>query len=198
VASDSSKPDFWDTRYREGVTPWDAGAVPPRLMQWLREQPASPPSDRRRRVLVPGCGSGYEVRQFAEHGDDVLGIDFSDAALEQARKLAVPVRKADFFALDEAPFDVVYERTFLCALPRGRWPEWGARIPAMVRPGGELAGFFFFDDNQRGPPFGVSMARLHELLDAAFALVEDEAVPAEQSVPVLKGKERWQVWKRRL
>ena len=36
------------------------------------------------------------------------------------------------------------------------------------------------------------------VLDPAFALLEDEAVPAAQSVPVLAGKERWQVWKRRL
>ena len=192
MASDSSKPDFWDSRYRDGVTPWDAGRVPARLVTWLRAQPKG------RRVLVPGCGSGYEVRQFAEHGDDVLGIDFADAAIERARKLALPVRKADFFTLDEPPFDVVYERTFLCALPRQKWPDWSARIPEVVRPGGVLAGFFFFDDNQRGPPFGTSMARLHELLDAAFTLEEDEAIPAEQSVPVLSGKERWQVWKRSL
>ncbi len=192
MASDSSKPDFWDSRYRDGVTPWDAGRVPARLVTWLRAQPKG------RRVLVPGCGSGYEVRQFAEHGDDVLGIDFADAAIERARKLALPVRKADFFTLDEPPFDVVYERTFLCALPRQTWPDWSARIPEVVRLGGVLAGFFFFDDNQRGPPFGTSMARLHELLDAAFTLEEDEAIPAEQSVPVLSGKERWQVWKRSL
>jgi len=92
-------------------------------------------------VLVPGCGSGYEIRQFAERGDDVLGIDFSDAALERARKLALPARQADFFALDERPFDVVYERTFLCALPRHRWPAWSARMPMLVRPGGLLAGW---------------------------------------------------------
>ena len=122
MASDSSKPDFWDTRYRDGVTPWDAGRVPPRLARWLAAQPAA------RRVLVPGCGSGYEVRAFAEHGDDVLGIDFSDAAIDAARstlgKLAARVRKADFFTLEAPPFEVVYERTFLCALPpreRTRW-----------------------------------------------------------------------------
>ena len=154
------------------------------------------------RVLVPGCGSGYEVRFFAERGDNVLGIDFADAALERARQtlgsLADRVRKADFFALDEPPFDLVYERTFLCALPRRLWPQWGVRVPQLVRPGGLLAGFFFFDDNERGPPFGISEARLHELLDPNFALSEDAAVPAAQSVPVLAGKERWQVWKRRL
>jgi SAM-dependent methyltransferase len=150
------------------------------------------------RVLVPGCGSGHEVRYFAEHGHDVLGIDFADAAVERARRISGRVRKADFFALDEPPFDLVYERTFLCALPRHLWRPWSERIPTLVRPGGSLAGFFFFNDNERGPPFGISAARLHELLDASFALTEDVAVPASESVPVLAGKERWQVWKRRL
>ena len=191
MSQDSSKPHFWDTRYRDGVTPWDAGRVPPRLQQWLRSRPKG-------RVLVPGCGSGYEVQVFVDHGDDVLGVDFSEPALERARKLSLPVRLADFFALDEAPFDVVYERTFLCALPRGRWPDWSAHIPKLVRPGGLLAGFFFLDDNERGPPFGTSIARLHQLLDAAFTLEADESVPAAESVPVLAGKERWQVWKRQI
>ena len=170
--------------------------MPAKLRTWLFDQ-KSP-----MRVLVPGCGSGYEVRFFAERGDQVLGIDFADAAIERACQtlgtFADRLRQADFFALDEAPFDFVYERTFLCALPRGLWPRWGARIPALVRPGGVLAGFFFFDDNERGPPFGINDACLHELLDPRFTLIEDAPIPAAQSVPVLAGKERWQVWKRRL
>jgi SAM-dependent methyltransferase len=192
LASDSSRPEFWDTRYQGGVTPWDAGRVPARLLRWLERQPAG------RRVLVPGCGSGHEVRAFAEHGDDALGIDFSDAALERAARLSARVRKADFFALEEPPYDLVYERTFLCALPRRLWPHWGARIAALVRPGGVLAGFFFFDDNERGPPFGISPGALHALLDPSFHLREDEAIPVEDSVPVLAGRERWQVWERKL
>jgi len=196
LSQDSSQPEFWDTRYRGGTTPWDAGAVPKRLAQWLVAEP------RAMRVLVPGCGSGYEVRLFAERGHDVLAIDFSDAAVEAARRtlgnLANRVRKADFFALDEAPFDLVYERTFLCALPRRMWPQWAERISELVRPGGRLAGFFFIDDNPRGPPFGTSPRQLNQLLGKTFASLEDELVPAGQSVPVLAGKERWQVWKRRL
>lgn len=156
----------------------------------------------RQRVLVPGCGAGYEVKLFAERGHDVLGIDFSDAALEAAGRvlgaLAHRVRKADFFSLAVEPFDLVYERTFLCALPRSRWPQWGVTIPTLVRPGGRLAGFFYFNDNERGPPFGISAGELHALLDRHFDLREDEPVPAEQSVPVLAGHERWQVWERRL
>jgi SAM-dependent methyltransferase len=196
LACDSAEPEFWDTRYRQGVTPWDAGRVPPRLAQWLAHQSTG------KRVLVPGCGSGYEVKLFAERGDDVLGIDFADAALEAARralgKLAHHVSKADFFSFVAPPFDLVYERTFMCALPPRERGRWARRAAELVRAKGVLVGFFFLADKDRGPPFGIAARELHALLDPAFALVEDEAVPPEQSVPVLAGHERWQVWKRRL
>jgi SAM-dependent methyltransferase len=192
MAQDSSRPEFWDTRFRDGVTPWDAGGAPARLEEWLSGRTPC-------RVLIPGAGTGYEARLFADRGHDVLAIDFSDAAIEAARRrLGLQVRKADFFALDEGRFDLVYERAFLCALPRARWPDWGRRMAELLRPGGELAGFFYMDDNQRGPPFGTSRQGLAALLGAAFELKEDRAVPPEQSIPVFRGKEIWQVWKRRL
>jgi len=149
-------------------------------------------------VLIPGCGTGYEAKLFADSGHDVLAIDFADAAIEAARRKRIPVRKADFFALDEGPFDLVYERAFLCALPRSRWPDWGRRMAELLRPGGQLAGFFFLDDNQRGPPFGTSRAELNALLGGAFERSEDADVPPADSIPVFKGKEIWQVWKRKL
>ena len=154
------------------------------------------------RVLIPGCGTGYEVRAFAERGHDVLAIDFSDAALDAARrelgKLANLVRKDDFFSLQEKPFDVVYERAFLCALPRSRWPAWGRRVAELLRPGGELVGLFYIDDNERGPPFGIARQELDSLLQEHFQLAENLTVPAGESLPVFKGKEVWQVWRRRL
>jgi SAM-dependent methyltransferase len=196
MAQDSSRPEFWDTRFRGGVTPWDAGSVPSALEIWLKKR-SSP-----LRVLIPGCGTGYEVRAFAERGHDVLAIDFSDAALDAARrelgKLANRVRKGDFFSLQAEPFDVVYERAFLCALPRSLWTEWARRTAELVRPGGELAGFFYLDDNERGPPFGIAPSQLNSLLTTNFRLSEELPIPAEQSLPVFKGKEVWQVWKRRL
>lgn len=195
MAQDSSLAEFWDARYRGGVTPWDAGGAPPQLIKWVK-------SCSKARVLVPGCGTGYEVRAFAEHGYDVLGIEISDAAIEAAKRelgpLADRVRKADYFVFEAAPFDVVYERAFLCALPRRMWGRWAARTAELLRPGGKLAGFFFFDDNERGPPFGISAAQLGELLLPWFEPSEDSAIPAEHSLAVFRGKERWQVWKRTL
>jgi SAM-dependent methyltransferase len=196
MAQDSSRPDFWDTRYRGGVMPWDAAGVPPRLYQWVKNRSG------KSRILVPGCGTGYEVRVLAAHGHEVLAIEFSDAAIEAASRelgaFAGLVKKADFFAFEETHFDVIYERAFMCALPRRVWPQWAARVAQLLRPGGELAGFFYFDDNERGPPFGISRERLDELLHQDFELVEDETVPPSESIPVFQGKERWQVWRRRL
>ena len=196
MAQDSSRPDFWDQRYRGGVMPWDAGAVPAKLFSWIREKKAP------LRILVPGCGSGYEVKLFAELGHDVLAIDFSDAALEAARQALGPlsnfVRKADFFSFEENDFDVIYERALLCALPRRLWPQWAARMGELVRPGGELAGFFYIDDNERGPPFGIALPELNGLLEKEFSLLDDRPIPAAQSIAVWQGKERWQVWKRRI
>ena len=195
MAQDSSQADFWDTRFRGGVTPWDAAGVPPFLSKWMENKKPC-------RVLIPGCGTGYEVRAFVERGHDVLAIDFSDAAVEAARrelgKLADRVRKADFFSFDAGSFDLVYERAFLCALPRRMWPQWAVRVAELVRPGGALAGFFYFDDNERGPPFGIAAQALKLLLQDHFTLESDVAIPSGESIPVFQGKERWQVWTRKL
>jgi SAM-dependent methyltransferase len=174
------------------VTPWDAGGVPPRLADWLRHRPQP------MRVLIPGAGTGYEATLFTERGHDVAAIDFSDAAVEAAQRRGHRVLKADFFRYAESGFDLVYERAFLCALPPRLWPDWARRVSELVRPGGELAGFFYLDDNERGPPFGTSREELARLRGAAFELVEDADIAPGQSLAVFKGKEIWQVWKRRL
>jgi SAM-dependent methyltransferase len=196
VAQDSSQPAFWDSRFRGGMTPWDAGGIPGALGRFLEREHGI------LKVLIPGCGAGHEVRAFSGRGHDVLAVDFSDAAVEAAQRalgpLATRVRRADFFAIEEGPFDLVYERAFLCALPRRLWPAWGARVAGLVRPGGRLAGFFFFDDNERGPPFGIAREALAALLGGAFRLEVDEAVEPAESIPVFRGKERWQVWTRSL
>lgn len=190
---DSARPEFWDERFAAGITPWDLGGVPPDLKSWL----ATPRG--RLRVLVPGCGSAYEARYMAELGHEVTAIDFSDAALAAALRVMGPFSdalvKADFFSFQPAVFDLVYERAFLCALPRARWDDWGRRVSALVRSGGVLAGFFYFDDNRRGPPFGIAPEALARLLER-FERVEDRL--AARSLTVFQGKERWQVWKRRL
>jgi SAM-dependent methyltransferase len=192
---DSSQPEFWSTRYRDHATPWDAHGVPAELRAFATTLPATA------RILIPGCGSAHELLCLAETGADVLAIDFSPEAVELARRNAGPfedrIQCADFFQFNPGPraFDVIYERAFLCALPRKLWARYAARMAELLGPGKQLVGLFFYDDNPRGPPFGTSPEELHGLLDARFDLVEDRA--AAESLAVFKDRERWQVWRRR-
>jgi len=191
---DAAKPEFWEKRFRENFTPWDAGRVPSALERFLATEP------RGARVLIPGCGSGYEVRAFSEAGHDVLAVDFAQAAVERAHQVLGPlsgrVRLADFFEFDfGAPFDLLYERAFLCSLPRPLRPRYARRALELLSPHGRLAGFFFFEDGERGPPFGLKPGELEVLFAGRFERVDDLAVA--DSIPIFAGKERWQVWSRK-
>jgi SAM-dependent methyltransferase len=191
---DPATPGFWDLRYSANFAPWDAGKVPARLREFVE-------GNAPRRVLVPGCGSAHDVAFLAASRWDVSGIDFSPEAVKAARALlgaqASRVREADFFApLAGEPFDMVYERAFLCALPRRLWPRWASRVAELLAPRGTLAGFFFFDAGERGPPFPLrSQAELDALLADSFERVDDR--PVEDSIPVFAGKERWQLWRKK-
>jgi SAM-dependent methyltransferase len=192
MAQDSSRPDFWETRYRDNVTPWDAGEVPEALRRHLPSLPA------RARILIPGCGSAYEAGWLADQGHEVLAIDFSPAAIERARRVLGPhagiVRLADFFDFDAGGlFDFIYERAFLCALPPRLWPSYPARCAELLKPGGAIAGFWFFADTSKGPPFGTTQDALDALMHPRFERIEDDAVT--DSIEVFRGRERWQVWR---
>lgn len=190
---DPRTPAFWDERFEREFTPWDRGGVPEQVQAFVaKSQPAT--------VLIPGCGAAYELVYFSEAGWDATAIDFSPAAVERARAITGQwndrVVEADFFAYEPvAGLDMIYERAFLCALPRTMWPQVGRRWGQLLPSGGLLAGFFFFDDAPKGPPFGISREELDRLLVEDFECVEDAEVA--DSIPVFAGKERWMVWRRR-
>jgi hypothetical protein len=191
---DPLQPGFWDERFERGFTPWDQGGVPQALRDFVARSVGA------RRTLIPGCGAAYELAFLSNMGWDATAIDFSPAAVAIAREAvsqwASRVVLADFFKWQpNAPLEMIYERAFLCALPRSMWPQLAARYAELLPRGAMLAGFFFFDDGAKGPPFGISAERLDELLTPYFDRIEDAAVV--DSAPVFAGKERWQLWQRR-
>lgn len=195
---DSSTPAFWDQRYRENETPWDFGGIPADLKDFLKRKIKGG-----NRALIPGCGAGYEVRAFATVGYDVTALDFSAAAVEEARRnagpdLAARVQQADFFAADFEPasFDLIYERTFLCAIDPARRKEYAKRIASLLKPGGLFVGYFFYKNTTQedGPPFGLAWGEADELFAHYFLLTRD--LPVADSLPVFAGRERWQEQRR--
>jgi len=191
---DPLAPEFWSERFDKHFTPWDRAGVPMALRDFVATAP------RPLTTLIPGCGSGHEVACLADAGWDVTAIDFSPAAVEAARKIqpghAACILQADFFTYVPArTLDLIYERAFLCALPREKWPAIVERWSFLLPPGALLAGFFFFDKGSKGPPFGTSSGELEALLAPYFARIDDQ--PVSDSVAVFAGKERWQVWRRK-
>lgn len=190
---DPATPAFWTERFEQSFIPWDRGGVPAALRRFVAQMPTP------RVTLIPGCGTGYEAAYLSEAGWDVTAIDFSPAAVAAARaelgQWAPRVIEADFFHFVPAsPLDLIYERAFLCALPRRLWPDVAARWAQLLPPDGLLAGFFFFDDAVKGPPFGITPEELDALLAPYFERVED--MPVTDSNAVFAGKERWQIWRR--
>jgi hypothetical protein len=191
-----TEPEFWEQRYRANRMPWDLHGVPPALVRYLQR------CNEKGTTLLPGCGSGYELKAFHEFGWDALAIDFSPAAVARARDVLGPlssrVHLADFFKDDfGGSFDLIYERTFLCSLPPESWTDYAARMSELVKPGGRLAGIFVYGVEPEPPPFPLTEAGAKSLFDFEFDLVEDSAIAAEESLPLFAGKERWQVWRRR-
>lgn len=194
TSRDPQSPSFWDERFEQGFTPWDRGGVPQALTEFVAARPAP------MRTLIPGCGAAYELAFLSESGWDATAIDFAPAAVARAKvavgKWADRVEEADFFAWQSRqPLELIYERAFLCALPRAMWPQVAERWAQLLAPGKLLAGFFFFDDALKGPPFGISPQMLDALLSPNFVCIED--APVTDSIAVFEGKERWKIWQRR-
>ncbi len=191
---DSSQTIFWTKRWEVGKTPWDFGGVPPALLSYLHRTHTATT------VLIPGCGTGYEVRAFHEMGYDVSAIEFSAPAVAHAREVLGPlgdrVIQGNFFKHDFAgkQYGVIYERGFLCSLPPARWPDYVSCMAALIPAGGKLAGLFLYGQEPEPPPFPLTTETAARLLGSHFRLVQDE--PVTESVPVYQGLEHWQEWER--
>jgi SAM-dependent methyltransferase len=202
-AAQPSQPDDWNSRFESGQIPWDFGGVPAALQEYLRRKPKGSNPSARSSVLIPGCGSGYEIKAFAEAGFDVTAIDVAPAAVERARKHAGPalakqIIQGDFFFHDfpAASFDIIYERSFICSLLPERRKAYRDRVASLLKYRGFLLGYFYYQKPvlEAGPPFGFAWGTADELFARHFLLGKDE--PVADSLPVFAGHERWQEWHR--
>ena len=119
-------------------------------------------------------------------------------AVEQAQRqlgaLARFVVLGDFFTYDfgATDFDLIYERTFLCALPPDLWPAYVNRMAQLLRPKGKLVGVFLYGEQDEPPPYPLSSEKARELFGKKFSLIK--TLPVSDSLPLFGGNERWQEW----
>jgi SAM-dependent methyltransferase len=185
-------PTDWEELYQRGETPWDKGAPSPGLIDYLAEHPVHG------RGLVPGCGTGHDVRALAQTAHQVIGIDVAPSAITAAQRLssggAAQFMVADLFALSSAmqgSFDWVWEHTCFSAIDPARRSDYVAAVASALKPRGELLAIFYLDPGNQtpdeGPPFEVSVAELDRLFLPRFELVR-EWVP-ERAYPGREGRE---------
>jgi Thiopurine S-methyltransferase (TPMT) len=193
--NDSTLPGFWTSRYESGKTPWDFHGVPLAVKTFLASASCAPCN-----ILVPGCGSGYEVKAFQDAGLNVTAIDFAPVAVDRTQRLAgstgATILLGDFFTHDFPlrHFDIVYERTFLCSLPPSRWQSYSERMAALLKTNGRLIGIFLYGNESEPPPYPLTTSIARELFVENFQLIRDE--PVSDSLPIFQGMERWQEWRR--
>ena len=136
--------EFWEKRFTEGNMPWDRGEASPQLAAWLAADALKPC-----RILVPGCGSGYEVAALAAAGFAVTALDYAPVAIERTRKLLdagnleAELFEADALAWQPArAFDAIYEQTCLCALYPDQWRAYADQVHRWLVPSGRLYALF--------------------------------------------------------
>lgn len=167
--------EFWHSRWSEGRIGFHQAEYNGHLQRLAETMPKSQGG----RVLVPLSGKTKDLTFLTAQGHEVVAVEIvhkgasayyeeADVAFDSHHDFGYPLlhgggvqtHVADFFSVDpgtHGPFDWVYDRAALVALP----PELRKRyVPHMLRflePGGQvlLLTFGYDQDKMAGPPFAV-------------------------------------------
>ena len=166
----------WNQAYEQYNIPWDKGYASPPLVEFLQRQSVTG------HVLVPGCGTGHDVRALAKQGAEVFGLDIAPGAVRKAQshEAAGSERYAtgDFLNLETrhcAAYDWLVEHTCLCALDVSQRVAYARSVQQALKPGGHYLAVFYrevSDYDGDGPPHPISREESHALFADAFELVE--------------------------
>ena len=181
---------FW--RYLRGSAPWDSGIVPPEVTGWIdaAEVEAVPPG----RALDLGCGTGTTALYLAQHGWDVVGVDFAWPAIWRARRRAhrygVACRAQFYhadvvrltFLPDDPPFDLAIDIGCLHGLDPAQRAGYAAGLARLLLPGATYLLYAFLPRDSEA--FGVDAGTLAEMCGPRFDLI-DEQRGVEVTMPVV-------------
>ncbi len=181
---------YWSERWREGQTGWDVGEVSTPFLKLFESL-----TDKQKRILIPGCGNGYEGEYLWKNGfQNVFILDISEIPLAHFKKRAPDFPDdhllcEDFFKLNQK-FDLIIEQTFFCALNPSLRKNYVNKMFDLLYPGGKLAGLLFnFPLTNEGPPFGGSKEEYLSLFGEKFEI--KELHEALDSIKPRLGRELW-------
>ncbi|WWC67402.1 uncharacterized protein I206_101310 [Kwoniella pini CBS 10737] len=201
----------WEERWQAGRTGWDQSSSHLSLVSLLQSPLALElgiPS--KGRALIPGCGTGYDIQTFASTGLDAVGMDLAPTGVEKAKKWlgqqpktkgTVSAICGDFFQYtSDEKYDLVYDYTFLCAIPPGLRSSWSSQMKKLTSPNAYLITLMYPlpPTNNEPPPWPLTVDMYHELLDDTWEITwEKEVSDIEKRTTGAKGGESIAVWKRK-
>lgn len=178
---------FWEARYEQQQTGWNIGSVSTPIKAYLDQL-----TDRNIRILIPGCGFGFEAIYAHQLGfTQVYVLDFVQEALDEF-KVNCPnfpsehIIQADFFELD-GTFDLIIEQTLFCAIDPKMREAYAKKVSRLLVEGGKLVGLLFDRSFESGPPHGGSAGEYATLFAPFFREISIE--PAYNSIPARAGSE---------
>ena len=188
---------FWLTRWEEGNIGWHEATGNKLLREWWQAPVV------RRRVLVPLCGKTPDLLWLARRGHSVTGVELSPVAaaaffdeldipfersaegafeIFRARDQDIEICCGDYFEFDRGPFDALYDRASLIALPQATRPAYAEHTRSLVAEDAWQLLITLHYDQARvaGPPFSVGpeeVARYWPDLVAAHRFEAIDEVP---------------------
>ncbi len=167
---------FWDKKYINNEANWDMSTSTPVFENLLDSGEFMKPG----KILIAGCGKGYDAVLAAKKGYDVYAVDFSIEAIKRALDLASTANvklnliHEDIFKLDPLyaeHFDYVYDYVTYCAFNPERRREYAGTIGRLLKPGGKLIALLFpVEDRKGGPPYAVNLNEFYELFSEHLQL----------------------------
>lgn len=152
---------FFNLLYWFSNPPWDTNLSPPELMQHIKTYPAG-------RALDLGCGTATNVITLAQHGWQVVGIDFAGRAIRKGRKKAkqvgvdVELHVGDATQLDflVRPFDLILDMGCLHGISFERHDAYHQNLLRLLAPNGTFMLYTMLHQSpeQEGP--GLTEAQI--------------------------------------
>ena len=148
-------------------------------------------------VLVPLCGKSTDLLWLALRGHDVVGVEIAEKAIREffavheldyrreaggdldryaATDLPITLYCGDYFHFDAPPFDALYDRGALVALPEHLRPRYVEHTKRLLRPGAVrlIVTLEYDQEIVQGPPFSVWPAEMADYWDDLLRIDETD------------------------
>lgn len=162
----------WLSRWETGQTGWHEAAGNAALRKFW------PQLAKGSRVLVPLCGKTPDLLWLAQQGLDVTGVELSEIAARaffteadiefelevdhgfswfRSRRLSLTIVCGDYFQYSDRPFDALYDRAALVALPPRLRPVYVEHTKSLLSADAVqlLITLEYRQSMANGPPYSV-------------------------------------------